>query len=76
MPDKFATSNEYTDAELLALCREAIAQIFATGVSYAIAGRQWTSADLPSLRSQVEWLESRIDSEAPAAQNLARLVRR
>ena len=73
---KFSTSNEYTDGELLELFREAYAQIAATGVSYSIAGRQWSAADLPSIRDQIEWLESRIDGDAKPAQNLARLVRR
>jgi hypothetical protein len=73
---KFAANYDYTDAELLALFREAYAQIAATGVSYTIAGRQWASADLPAIQKQIEWLEGRIDGDSAPAQNLARLVRR
>jgi hypothetical protein len=73
---KFSTSNVYSDGELLALFREAYAQIAATGVSYSIAGRQWSSADLPQIRDEITWLEGRIDGDSAPAQNLARLVRR
>lgn len=76
MPTKFATSNTYSDSELLALSREAYAQVTATGKAYMIAGRSYTAADLPELRQSIEWLEARIDGDSAPAINLARLVRR
>lgn len=66
-----------TDQELLDLARAAIAQILATGQSYAIAGRQLTRADLPELRETVQWLETRLTAQAgDSTENLVRLRRR
>lgn len=76
MPAKFATTNSYTDAELLALFREAYAQIAATGQSYKIGTREYVAADLADIREEIAWLDSRINSDTAPAVNLARLARR
>ena len=75
----FAISNPIgtgTDQELLDFTRAAIAQITLHGQAYTIDGRELTRADLRSLREQVTWLESRINSAAGSqANNIARLQR-
>lgn len=77
MVTKVTTANTYTDAELLALLREGVALIAATGQSYQISGRTYTAANLPSMRDMIDWLEGRISSESNGiVTNYARLVRR
>lgn len=76
MVTKVTTANTYTDAELLALFREGVALIAATGQSYQIGGRTYTAANLPTMREMIDWLEGRISVEANGiATNYARLVR-
>ena len=79
MPTKLSTANVYTDAELLALYREAVAIVSVSGQTYTtnINGHEttWTSADLDKLWETIDRLESRINSTVAPATNLARLVR-
>jgi hypothetical protein len=76
MVTKVTTANTYTDAELLALLREGVALIAATGQSYQISGRMYTAANLPSMRDTIDWLEGRISAESSGiVTNYARLVR-
>lgn len=76
MAAKITTANTYTDAELLALLREGVAQIAATGKSYSIGSRTYTAANLNDMRETIDWLESRIASASSGlATNLVRLVR-
>lgn len=76
MVTKVTTANTYTDAELLALLREGVALIAATGQSYQISGRMFTAANLPSMRDTIDWLEGRISAESNGiVTNYARLVR-
>ena len=76
MVSKVTTANSYSDAELLALFREGVALIAATGQSYQIAGRMFTASSLPSMRDTIDWLEGRISTEANGiVTNYARLVR-
>lgn len=56
-----------TDTELLNFTRAAIAEVTLHGSSRQIRGRMVTMADLPALRKQVEWLESRINAESAGA---------
>ncbi|MGB0972256.1 MAG: hypothetical protein ACPGVG_15045 [Mycobacterium sp.] len=51
----------FTDAELLKLCRAAVAAI-TLGQSYSIGGRSLTRADLDSLWETIERLEGRIEA--------------
>lgn len=51
-----------TDQELLEFTRAAIARITLQGVSYTNEGMALTFADLPALREQLQWLESRINA--------------
>lgn len=77
MVTKVTTANTYTDAELLALFREGVALIAATGQNYQIMGRTFTAASLPSMWDTIERLETRIAAAATGlATNYARLVRR
>ena len=77
MVTKVTTANTYTDAELLALFREGVALIAATGQSYQISGRTYTAANLPSICDTIDWLEGRISAEANGlVTNYARLERR
>jgi len=76
MVTKVTTANTYTDSELLALFREGVALIAATGQSYQIAGRMYNAASLPAMRETIDWLEGRITSESSGlVTNYARLVR-
>lgn len=76
MPAKYATTNNYSAAEMLAIWTECSAQIGVTGVSYAIAGKSYTSADADKVLKQIEFWEARVNAESPPAANFARLVRR
>jgi hypothetical protein len=77
MVTKVTTANSYSDAELLALFREGVALIAATGQSYQISGRTYNAASLPSMWDTIERLEARISaaSSGPMATNYVRLVR-
>jgi hypothetical protein len=76
MVTKVTTANSYSDAELLALFREGVALIAATGQSYQISGRTYNAASLPAMRDMIDWLEGRISAEANGiVTNYARLVR-
>ncbi len=77
MVTKVTTANSYSDAELLALFREGVALIAATGQSYQISGRTYNAASLPAMRDMIDWLEGRISAETEGlVTNYARLVRR
>lgn len=54
----------YTDAELLVLFREALASVAVSGQSYRMGSREYTRADLPEIRSQIEWLETRVNKSS------------
>ena len=77
MATQHAVTTSYTDAAMLALVKQAIANVLVAGVSYGLpGGRQWTSADLPSLRAMEQDYQSRVDSESGGmAVNLARFKR-
>lgn len=65
-----------TDAELLEFTRAAIAQITLHGQAYTVRGKTLTRADLPELREQLQWLESRINADAGESKtNFARRQR-
>lgn len=77
MVTKFTTSNSYTDAELLALFREGVAAIAATGQSYQIAGRTYTAASLDAMWKMIDNLERRINAadSGTLATNYVKVVR-
>lgn len=60
---KLAAQYDYTDAELLALYREAIAAL-SQNKAYAIRGKSLTRSDIPHVREMIEWLERRVDAAA------------
>lgn len=65
-----------TDSELLEFTRAAIAQITLHGQAYTIEGRQLTRANLPELREQLVFFESRVNStNGRSRDNLASLQR-
>lgn len=57
---KLAAAFEYSDAELLALYREAYATIAVKGQEYQFGQRRLTRADLAEVQQQIDWLENRI----------------
>jgi hypothetical protein len=61
---KLVAEHDYTDAELLALWREAYAQLSVGGQEVTMRGRTFRAADLPHIRDQITWLESRISSNS------------
>lgn len=54
-------AEDYSDAELLALWRQASADVAAGGQSKAIRGRTLTLADASEIRDQIKFFESRIN---------------
>lgn len=79
MPEKYVAANSYSDAELLALYREAAARLSVSGQTYQIAGRMYTAADLDKIWEMIERLEARIAaaSATPGSKtNLAKFGRR
>ena len=76
MVTKVTTANNYSDTELLALFREGVALIAATGQAYKIGTREYNAGSLPAMRDMIDWLEGRISAEANGiVTNYARLVR-
>ena len=73
---KFKAAASYSDAELLALYREAEARIVATGQSYSLEGRTLTRANLPDIQERIRELEAKINKASRgAATNYARFKR-
>lgn len=66
---KLTAQYSYTDAELLALYREAVAAL-SQNKAYTLRGKSLTRADLDECRRMIEWLEKRVD----AASNTDRVV--
>ena len=64
MTTKVVVDVEYTNAELLAICNHAIAQIMATGQGYEIRGRTFNGANLQTLKMWRDDLQQRVDAEA------------
>jgi hypothetical protein len=60
---KLTAQFDYTDAELLALYREALAAL-SQNKSYTIRGKSLTRTDLPQVREMIDWLERRVDAAA------------
>ena len=75
MAAKITTANTYTDAELLALWREADAQITISGQSYSNAVGTFTAVDADKIKRAIVYYQDRIDSAQGIVQNLVRLVR-
>lgn len=70
---KHVAGFSYTDAELLALFREALAHIAAGGQSYKLGSVEYVRADLPVILKTITSLEQRISTatQTGPAQNLA-----
>ena len=64
MTTKVTVDVEYTDAELLAICNHAIAQIMATGQGYEIRGRVYNGANLQTLKMWRDDLQQRVAAAA------------
>ena len=60
---KLVASNTWTDAELLALYREALVEL-SVAQSTTLRGKTVTRASIPHIREMVEWLENRIDKSS------------
>lgn len=73
---KYEAEYTYTDAELLALYREAIARVSVSGQSYEIMDRVFTAADLGALWKTVTELESRISAASGPSDNVVNFRRR
>ncbi len=61
----FADSESYTDAQLLAHTRKAIAAVTLGGKAVGFGGQALTRADLPDLWDSVDRLEKRIADASP-----------
>lgn len=57
------TAETYTDAELLALCRQAVAEL-TVAQSTTLRGKTVTRASLPQIWATIEKLEKRLDAAA------------
>ena len=76
MPVHFAIPTDYTDAEMLALTRQAIAEVLACGQSHALPGnREWKGADLAALEKIESRYASRVESSSGRAVNYVRMSR-
>ena len=77
MPTQFTTSTSYSDEQMLALVRQAIAEVLVTGQSYALpGGRQFTRASLTELRGMESDYLQRIDlASSGMVSNYARFSR-
>jgi len=64
MTTKVTVDVEYTDEELLAICNHAIASIMATGQSYEIRGRSYSAANLQTLKTWRDDLQTQVDAAA------------
>jgi len=60
---KLTPSATYTDAELLALFREAYAKVVVQGQEFEFDGRRWTMADATTISREIDRLEARIAAE-------------
>lgn len=74
MPIDTGSIQEYSDAELLVLFRNALAAV-ATGQEYRIGDRTLTRANLKEIRETIDWLDERTDTAATAADDGIALVR-
>ena len=76
MATKIEADFDYTDADLLALVREAIATITKFNQSYTIRGREFVRADLDDLFKWETELATRVSRKSSGlAQNLMRFRR-
>ena len=72
--EKIVAAFEYSDAEELALVKEAIVKITAFNQHYVIRGREFTRANLRELYDRERFLILRIESKTRGlSQNLLRL---
>lgn len=63
MPVHFTTPTTYTDAAMLAFVKQAIVEVLACGQSHALpGGRQWSGAELSTLRKLESEYQQRVDS--------------
>ncbi len=67
MATKYTADDEYTDAELLSLFRQAYARVSVSGQSYQMTTpgggtTTFTSADLPRIRDQITALEATVNA--------------
>lgn len=60
---KLTAANTYTDSELLALFREALAYA-SQNKSYSIRGTTYTRQDLPAIRAEISRLERSVNAAA------------
>lgn len=72
---KYEADFTYTDAELLALYRAALARISVSGQEYTIGNRTFIAADLAEIRQMISWLEPRVNASSGPAANYARIKR-
>lgn len=54
------TAETYTDAELLALYRQALADL-SVGQSTTLRGKTVTRASIPHIKEMIVWLEKRVN---------------
>ena len=70
---KLVAEYTYTDAELLALYREALAKL-SLRQETTILGERLVFADLAKVQAQIEWLENRVNAASGLAVNYAKIV--
>lgn len=72
---KLSADFDYSDAELLALCRQAVAKLTFAEV-YEEGGFRVERSDLPKIRETIAWLEQRIAAASGSGTaNLGRYAR-
>lgn len=62
---------DYTDGEMVKLCKYAISQILGGAQSYSINGRTYTGADLDKLKNMLTFYENRVEEAGNNGNNSA-----
>lgn len=75
MADKLTANFAYTDAELLALWREADAKLAAGAQDVTIMGERITRADADKITAKIRFYESRVNASTGIHSNLGRYRR-
>ena len=67
---KIEAEYEYTDAELLAILREALVAVMVKGQTYQFKGQIFTRASAAELREQIAWLEKKVSTASSGLKTL------
>lgn len=61
---------DYTDSQMVRVCKKAIVDVLGGGQNYSINGRTLTRADLDKIKGMLTFFENRVES-ASTGENIA-----